>query len=154
MLSERLNELCVGGWGGSKIVRKFARKHLGRRSAKKQSQRPKDGPMNEGIDQQTDRTTDGQIAQHSGWKSRVQTTWKTEHFAPFLKNKWASWRCHLSMIILHRSQDRNKSVLREAKIITFQLFIPSIFDAFTWKMRCFTCWSIYIWRGDYGRSSF
>ena len=64
MLSERLNRLC--GEGGSKIVRKFARKHLGRRSAKKQCHRPIDGPMNEWIDQQTDRPTDGQTAQHSG----------------------------------------------------------------------------------------
>ena len=57
--------LIVCGRAGE--VRKIARKHLGRISAKKQCHRPIDGPMNEWIDQQTDRPTDGQTAQHSGW---------------------------------------------------------------------------------------
>ena len=57
---------------------------------------------------------------------------KSEHFAPFYKNVWASWHCHLSMVIFHLSHNWNKSVLKKAKISTCQLFIPSILDAFTW----------------------
>ena len=59
-------------------------------------------------------------------------TRKNWTFCSNFKNVWASWHCHLSMVIFHLSHYWNKSVLKKAKIITCQLVIPSLLDAFTW----------------------